>query len=167
MAELAFGDGHFIRHLVAEQGSVAEKILVKIAELKESLSRMTSKEAKSLHRAVVKAEELYLKAVEEAGMRFDGEKFVGSEDEEEPKESRKDIDDQTHGSHESITVNMSEPDRARILKNKTITPPTVRVNEAFDVSFEELERNRKSAVEKPLIKNSVSLVISRNIRRAR
>ena len=83
MAELAFGDGHFIRRLVAEQGSVAEKVLVKLTELKESLSRMTSKEAKSLHRAVVKAEGLYLKAVEEAGYRFEGGKFVGAEEEEE------------------------------------------------------------------------------------
>ncbi len=92
MAEKLLGDGHFIRRLVVEQGSVAEKILVKLTELKESLSRMTSKDAKSLHRAVVKAEELYLKAVEEAGCRFESGKFVGSEDDEEldtVKESKK------------------------------------------------------------------------------
>ena len=85
LAEKILGDEHFIRRLVTEQGSVAEKILVKLTELKESLSRMTSKDAKSLHRAVVKAEGLYLKAVEEAGYRFEGGKFVGSEDEEEKK----------------------------------------------------------------------------------
>ena len=94
MAEKILGDGHFIRRLVVEQGSVAEKILVKLTELKESLSRMTSRDAKSLHRAVVKAEGLYLKAVEEAGYRFDGGKFVGSEDEEEDvKESYKVVDE--------------------------------------------------------------------------
>lgn len=97
LAEKILGDGHFIRRLVVEQGSVAEKILVKLTELKESLSRMTSKDAKSLHRAVVKAEGLYLKAVEEAGYRFDGGKFVGSEEDEEKegpatvKKSRKAI----------------------------------------------------------------------------
>ena len=92
MAEKILGDGHFIRRLVVEQGSVAEKILLRLTELKESLSRMTSKDAKSLHRAVVKAEGLYLKAVEEAGYRFEGGKFVGSE-EEEVKESYKVVDE--------------------------------------------------------------------------
>ncbi|MBE6585072.1 MAG: hypothetical protein E7645_00935 [Ruminococcaceae bacterium] len=88
MAEKILGDGHFIRRLVTEQGRVAEKVLVKLTELKESLSRMTSRDAKSLHRAVVKAEGLYLKAVEEAGYRFEGGKFVGSEEEEKVKYSR-------------------------------------------------------------------------------
>lgn len=92
MAEKILGDGHFIRRLVTEQGSVAEKVLARLTELKESLSHMTSKDAKSLHRAVVKAEELYLKAVEEAGYRFEGGKFVGAEEDEEQdtvKESKK------------------------------------------------------------------------------
>lgn len=94
MAEKILGDGHFIRRLVVEQGSVAEKILLRLTELKESLSSMTSRDAKSLHRAVAKAEELYLKAVEEAGYRFEGGKFVGSEDEEEDvKESYKVVDE--------------------------------------------------------------------------
>ncbi len=51
-----------------------------------------------------------------------------------------------------ITVNMSENERARILRNKTITPPPISVDKQFDVSFEELVKNRKSQVEKPLIK---------------
>ena len=120
LAEKILGDGHFIRRLVTEQGSVAEKILVKLTELKESLSRMTSKDAKSLHRAVVKAEGLYLKAVEEAGMRFDGEKFVGSEDEEEEqtsvKESKKEAE---YGDYEK-PITLQDIETLRSIGRKSV-----------------------------------------------
>ncbi len=55
-------------------------------------------------------------------------------------------------SEDRITVNMNEEMRARILRNKTITPPEIIIPEKFDVNREDLELNRKSAVEKPLIK---------------
>ena len=53
---------------------------------------------------------------------------------------------------DQITVNMEERERAKILRKKTIEPYEISIPKSFDVSQEDLERNRKSAVEKPLIK---------------
>ena len=44
---------------------------------------------------------------------------------------------------ERITVNMSESERARILRKKTIDPVTVSIDESFDVNLEDLKKNRK------------------------
>ena len=53
---------------------------------------------------------------------------------------------------EEITTDMNETSRAKILRSKTITPAEIVVPKNFDVSLDDLEKNRKSAVEKPLIK---------------
>lgn len=51
-----------------------------------------------------------------------------------------------------ITVGMSNSERATILKSKRIKPAEIQQAEYAGFDWEALERNRKSAVEKPLIK---------------
>lgn len=51
-----------------------------------------------------------------------------------------------------IEVGMSEDRRAEILRKKIIKPTAIQIAEGFDVDIEALERNRKSIVEKPLLK---------------
>ncbi len=53
---------------------------------------------------------------------------------------------------EEITVNMSEAERAKILRNKTVTPVEVSSEYSEDFDFEDLKNNIKSKVEKTLLK---------------
>ena len=52
----------------------------------------------------------------------------------------------------NITVGMSDSERATILKSKKIKPAEIKQADYTDFDWDALERNRKSAVEKPLIK---------------
>lgn len=51
-----------------------------------------------------------------------------------------------------ITVNMSESERAEILRNKSITPVEVGTEYSEEFDFEDLKKNIKSKVEKALLK---------------
>ena len=52
---------------------------------------------------------------------------------------------------ERISIGMTDSERSRILKNAKITPPEISINEAFDVDFQELERNNWKAIKKPML----------------
>ncbi len=54
--------------------------------------------------------------------------------------------------NETVTVDMGETERYKILKNKKIQPQEIEVDKDFDIDFKFLEENIKSIVEKPLIK---------------
>lgn len=51
----------------------------------------------------------------------------------------------------NIKINMSDDQRYEVLKNKKIQPQNIEVDKEFDISFEYLENNIKSIIEKPLI----------------
>ncbi len=50
-----------------------------------------------------------------------------------------------------ITMNMPEAERAAVLRECFIRPTEIKIADGFDVDFEQLEKNRKSVVEKPLV----------------
>ena len=66
--------------------------------------------------------------------------------------STKEAADGGEASKTRIEVGMSEDRRAEILRKKIIKPTAIQIAEGFDVDIEALERNRKSIVEKPLLK---------------
>lgn len=51
----------------------------------------------------------------------------------------------------NIKINMSEDQRYEVLKDKKIQPQNIEVDKEFDISFEYLENNIKSIIEKPLV----------------
>lgn len=90
MAELALGNKHFARALLDADASVVEKILHKIEDAKEALSRRKDPEAKKVFEEIKAAEGLFLEAVAESGLVYRDGKIVGaSEEEDEVKKSQK------------------------------------------------------------------------------
>ena len=75
MAELALGNEHFARELLDADASIVEKLLNRIAEVKEALARRKDAAAKEAFAEMVKAEEMFLDALAEKGMRFVDGKF--------------------------------------------------------------------------------------------
>ena len=90
MAELALGNEHFARELLDADASIVEKLLNRIAEVKEALARRKDAAAKEAFEEVRKAEQMFLDALAEKGMRFEKGKIIGaSEEEDEVKKSKK------------------------------------------------------------------------------
>ncbi len=92
MAELALGNEHFARRLLDANASIVEKLLNRIAEVKEALARRKDPEAKAAFAEIRKAEEMFLDALAEKGMRFEGGRIIGSADEEDENSVRDDVD---------------------------------------------------------------------------
>lgn len=90
MAEQALGNAHFARELLDADASVVEKLLHRIEDVKEALALRKDAAAKEAFEEVRKAEQMFLDALAEKGMRFEGGKIVGSgeNDEEEIKRAR-------------------------------------------------------------------------------
>ena len=86
MAEHVLNNGHFLRRLLATDAGFVEKLLGRIADAKEALSRAGGADAKALHREIAKIEDIFMDSVAEAGMEYRGGKLVmvnGDEGEEE------------------------------------------------------------------------------------
>ena len=86
MAEQALGNAHFARELLDADASVVEKLLHRIEDIKEALARRKDAAAKETFEEVRKAEQMFLDALAEKGMRFEKGKIIGANEEEE-KES--------------------------------------------------------------------------------
>lgn len=151
--EMVLTDGKVLEELSKTDKSLWEKIRDWIADVIDKIRKyygelnQASKTAQVLKETVESLEEierLFTEGVREAGERT---KAAGVETETTTGDKKMSFEPE-----DRITVNMNEEMRARILRNKTITPPEIIVPEKFDVNREDLELNRKSAVEKPLIK---------------
>ena len=70
MAEQALGNEHFARELLDADASVVEKLLHRIEDVKETLARRKDAAAKEAFEEVRKAEQMFLDALAEKGMRF-------------------------------------------------------------------------------------------------
>lgn len=90
MAELALGNEHFARELLDADASVVEKLLHRIEDVKEALARRKDAAAKEAFEEVRKAEQMFLDALAEKGMRFEKGKIIGAGEEREVKKSAKD-----------------------------------------------------------------------------
>lgn len=86
MAELALGNEHFARELLDADASIVEKLLNRIAEVKEALARRKDAAAKEAFEELRAAEGAFLEALAEKGMRFEKGKIIGANDGEEKKE---------------------------------------------------------------------------------
>ena len=82
MSAEMLGNEAFIDRIIRSDASLAEKILGKIIDVKNALSRIGDPEAQAQHKRLVEAEKLYLKAIEAAGYRYVDGKIVVPEDEE-------------------------------------------------------------------------------------
>ena len=88
MAEQALGNAHFARELLDADASVVEKLLHRIEDVKEALARRKDAAAKEAFEEVRKAEQMFLDALAEKGMRFEKGKIIGEGDEkDDPKHS--------------------------------------------------------------------------------
>ncbi|MBQ8836450.1 MAG: hypothetical protein IJ002_03175 [Clostridia bacterium] len=67
------------------------------------------------------------------------------------KENRKNNSDSSVMKQERITVDMSETERAEILRKAKISPPAIEISENFDVDFKELEKSNWKVVKKPML----------------
>ena len=67
-----------------------------------------------------------------------------------------------NGGDGEITVNMSESERAEILRNESVTPVEVGSEQSENFDFKELENNIKSKVEKALLKKFRELGLLKN-----
>ena len=150
--ELILTDGKVLNEMANTDQSLWNKVKAWITDIISKIKKYygelsgASKTAQVLRETMDSLDEierLFTEAVQEAGERT---RTAGVEvDTVGSKKFSAQLEDR-------ITVNMSEEKRASILRNKTITPTDIVVPENFDVSLDDLEKNRKSAVEKPLIK---------------
>ncbi|MBO5110533.1 MAG: hypothetical protein J6D21_07440 [Clostridia bacterium] len=85
MAERVLNSESFVRRLIREDAGLVEKLLLKIADIKEAMTRVGDKLEREVAREIKAAEDQLLRAVSEEGYRFDGGKFVGAEEDEEKK----------------------------------------------------------------------------------
>lgn len=88
MAELALGNEHFARELLDADASIVEKLLNRIAEVKEALARRKDAAAKEAFEELRAAEGVFLEALAEKGMAFVDGKIVGASEEDEVKKSK-------------------------------------------------------------------------------
>ena len=93
MAEQALGNAHFARELLDADASVVEKLLHRIEDVKEALARRKDAAAKEAFEEVRKAEQMFLDALAEKGMRFEKGKIIGANEEDEVKKSAKSVDE--------------------------------------------------------------------------
>ena len=93
MAEQALGNAHFARELLDADASVVEKLLHRIEDVKEALVRRKDAAAKEAFEEVRKAEQMFLDALAEKGMRFEKGKIIGANEEDEVKKSAKSVDE--------------------------------------------------------------------------
>ncbi len=95
IAERVLNNEHFLRELIAEDASLVERLLGKLADLRESTSRVRDPEAQAVIREIHAIEEMLLDAVAERGMVYRDRKLVmvnrerGREEEEDAKYSLK------------------------------------------------------------------------------
>ncbi len=89
MAEQALGNAHFARQLLDVDASIVEKLLNRIADVKDELSRMRDPAAKEAFAEIRKAEAMFLDALAEKGMAFVDGKIIGANEEDEVKKSSK------------------------------------------------------------------------------
>lgn len=88
MAEQALGNAHFARELLDADASVVEKLLHKIEDVKEALARRKDAATKEAFEEVRKAEQMFLDALAEKGLRLKKGKIIGAGDEkDDPKHS--------------------------------------------------------------------------------
>ena len=99
MAELALGNEHFARRLLDADASIVEKLLNRIAEAKEALARRKDPEAKAAFAEIRKAEEMFLDALAEKGMRFEEGKIIGADEEESEVKWSKSVDKKKKGAY--------------------------------------------------------------------
>ncbi len=90
MAELALGNEHFARELLDADASIVEKLLNRIAEVKEALARRKDAAAKEAFEELRAAEGAFLEALSEKGLRFEKGKIIGAGEERKVKKSAKD-----------------------------------------------------------------------------
>lgn len=157
--ELILTDGKVLDELAKHDRTLWETIREWIADVIAKIKKaygdlnQASKTAQTLRETLDtldEVERLFTESVREAGERVRTAKPVTNMNEENVQVSGKKLS--VDHDVDQITVNMEERERAKILRKKTIEPYEISIPENFDVSQEDLERNRKSAVEKPLIK---------------
>ncbi|MBO5355705.1 MAG: hypothetical protein J6B09_06535, partial [Clostridia bacterium] len=157
--ENVLGNAAFIKRLVKGEPSVAEKILNKIVQIRDAVAGKRTAEQKKAEAFLNRAEQLYLNAIKESGFAYRDGKIVTADDEDEDEAQKEKAPDEGESERarsdaddgQKITVNMSDSDRAKILRKQSIEPKEIAIADGFDIDFEQLERNRKSIVEKPLI----------------
>ena len=92
IAERVLNNEHFLRELIAEDASLVERLLGKLADLRESTSRVRDPEARAVIKEIRAIEETLLDAVAERGMAYRDRKLVmvngEREEEEEIREMR-------------------------------------------------------------------------------
>jgi len=86
IAERVLNNEHFLRELIAEDASLVERLLGKLADLRESTSRVRDPEARAVIKEIRAIEETLLGAVAERGMVYRDRKLVMVDREEEREE---------------------------------------------------------------------------------
>ena len=88
IAERVLNNEHFLRELIAEDASLVERLLGKMADLRESTSRVRDPEARAVIKEIRAIEETLLDAVAERGMAYRDRKLVMVNREREDEEVR-------------------------------------------------------------------------------
>ena len=72
-----------IDRMISRHATLAERIMIKIRQIKRALSRIKDAKAKAQFERLTTAEQIYLAAIERRGWRFDGNKIIMGADDEE------------------------------------------------------------------------------------
>lgn len=116
-----------IDRLVSRHATLAERIMIKLRQIKRALSRI--KDAKAQFERLTTAEQIYLAAIERRGWRFDGNKIImGADDEELDNEEGIDYNRKSRGK----TVRYISPQKIGTPTNVYIRKELEALYDGFD-----------------------------------
>ena len=114
MAENVLGNESFINKLVRGDTNIAERMVNIISDIKEAFASMKSKETRVDYKYLVKAENLYLKAIEESGGKYVKGKIIGINDKDDKPEVAKESKKQYNRTDNYLWEKLSKQEQAML-----------------------------------------------------
>ena len=132
--EIALGNEQFIDRIVMEDEGTARKLVSKLLTLDKAFSSLKDKNARAQAKLIKEAEKLYLKAAENSGNAYIKKMILAHRPELEEELTRINAEkmqvggngvqmDMKEGATTQITAEMSDSERASVLKDRTILAP--------------------------------------------
>ncbi len=158
--EIVLGSEAFIDRIIAEDSSAAEKLVSRLLSLDKGLSSMKDKQARAQAKLIKQAERLYLKAAEKAGNKRIVKMILSHDPELEDEESLTSMNEekmQVSGEKKvqmdlaenkgtKITAEMTDSERASVLKDRMITAPVYEGQ--ADTIIDEIKRDLEEKKQK-------------------
>ena len=151
VGEELLGNEKFIERIVRSNAPLAERILGKIQDLAEAFRTLGNKEARAEYKRLKTAESLFMRAIENAGLVYQGNKIkkaieqMAREEQEngEVENENEEVDKENGEKPKKITTGMTDDERYQILKNRSISLSAIADNKKMEAAQKRLELSEK------------------------